>query len=226
MIKKLQKLKAKKGFTLVELIVVIAIIGVLAAILIPTMLGFVTSSRVTSANTTAAEIQKQINNFLTDADTAGYGMKKSNSAQANFTFKVDGDGAWSTTLARGAYAPGSAEDSAFKGSSTMAWADSTTGDVKANEGNKSDITDATTLMTRTLADVFPDLKGAYVYAYCEAGSCKYVAYSADGNEKPGSMPTEDDFKNGVYEWDGNTAGITSDGIILGTAPELKLGKAS
>ena len=31
MIKKLQALKAKKGFTLVELVVVIAIIGVLAA---------------------------------------------------------------------------------------------------------------------------------------------------------------------------------------------------
>ena len=43
MIKKLQKLKAKKGFTLVEVNVVIAIIGVRAAILIPKMLGCVTN---------------------------------------------------------------------------------------------------------------------------------------------------------------------------------------
>lgn len=221
MIKKLQKLKAKKGFTLVELIVVIAIIGVLAAILIPTMLGFVTSSRVTSANTTAAELQKQINNFLTDADTAGYGMKKSNTARASFTFKIDDTGAWATALTEGLYSPASSD--AFKGTKT--WGTEITG-VKANEGNKSDIEDATALMTRTLADVFPDVKSSYVFAYCVGGSCKYVAYSADGTDAPSSMPTEDDFKNGVYTWDGNTAGITSDGIILGTAPELKLGKAS
>lgn len=221
MIKKLQKLKAKKGFTLVELIVVIAIIGVLAAILIPTMLGFVTSSRVTSANTTAAELQKQINNFLTDADTAGYGMKKSNTAIASFTFKIDDTGTWGTTLSEGSYSPAASD--AFKGTKT--WGTEITG-VKANEGNKSDIEDATELMTRTLADVFPDVKSSYVFAYCVGGSCKYVAYSADGTDAPSSMPTEDDFKNGVYTWDGNTAGITSDGIILGTAPELKLGKAS
>lgn len=37
--------KRKKGFTLIELVVVIAIIGVLAAILVPVMMGYVRKSR-------------------------------------------------------------------------------------------------------------------------------------------------------------------------------------
>ena len=45
----IRRLHKKKGFTIVELVVVIAILGVLAAILIPTLLGITIRANVGSA---------------------------------------------------------------------------------------------------------------------------------------------------------------------------------
>ena len=76
----------RKGFTLIELIVVIAIIGVLAAILIPVMMGYTTKSRIASANTSARDLNTAISIALLDLSHADFQIHKLNAAQPyNYT---------------------------------------------------------------------------------------------------------------------------------------------
>lgn len=210
MIKFFQKLKAKKGFTLVELIVVIAIIGVLAAILIPTMLGYVTSSRVQSANSTAAEIKNMVNNFITDMDTKGYTFDRANPHEV--TIKVNAAAA----ATEGEGGSGATADAQFD-----------TGSFK------SDLDLINKALSEKVDNDFSFTK-CYAVVYIDKGKVLGCAYSSDGIDIS-SVITADSFKgkqnefagwsdtDGVLGGTGNTAGL-----IVGTAPQLtkKLGSGS
>lgn len=223
MIKYFQKLRAKKGFTLVELIVVIAIIGVLAAILIPTMLGYVTQSKVTSANSTAASIKNEIDAFLTQLDTVNKGMKKG-SVTSEITITVGGSastaaGDWKVAVTHG----GTGTDSAFNDGShwsTEAQAGTTKGDA-----------DHCKALAADLADLFPEIKTAQIKAYLRGGKTFGVLYVNGTATIPAevtgaiSWDSTADWPTGA-QWANDTAGIAKSGDIVGTAPVIPLDSSS
>lgn len=221
------KIKAKKrmkncGFTMVELIVVVAILGVLAAILIPTLLGITIRATVGSANTTASELKKQIGYFLTmaDANRKNY-MLMGEDCREVFTITIT-DGTWHIDAVQNpaAFSP-----------DTVTWGNAatvtqTTNTINSQYGEE--------LLGMYLRDVFPTITNGVIRANCIKGVCVSAWYTPDTtnisdiNDVPQFGTTAawvDDNGDEItkYRWDGTTAGISADGYVIGTAPALDLG---
>ena len=84
--------KKVKGFTLIELIVVIAIIAVLAAILIPNLMNWVGKSSLRTANTNAKAVATNSATILAELETAGVYLSSNGGSGTYIVANLDFEG--------------------------------------------------------------------------------------------------------------------------------------
>lgn len=201
--KRTAKAASKKGFTLIELVVVVAIIGVLAGLLVPTMLDAVTNSRIASAQQTAKVIRDRSAEFFTKMDTQ---MHTHVGEVQKVVITVD-NGTWSMT-----------------GGSAADWVDGVnhwnTLPGVSDPGN--DLRQNTELLS-SLAVSAQSIGTAYIEMYVEYAHVVGVTVIEGASAPAGTMPAAQDFADRTFGYGGgDRAGRMQDGTIIGTAPILSL----
>ena len=201
--KRTAKAASKKGFTLIELVVVVAIIGVLAGLLVPTMFDAVTNSRIASAQQTAKVIRDRSAEFFTKMDTQ---MHTHVGEVQKVVITVD-NGTWSMT-----------------GGSAADWVDGVnhwnTLPGVSDPGN--DPRQNTELLS-SLAVSAQGIGTAYIEMYVEYAHVVGVTVIEGASAPAGAMPAAQDFADRTFGYGGgDRAGRMQDGTIIGTAPILSL----
>lgn len=199
--KRTAKAASKKGFTLIELVVVVAIIGVLAGLLVPTMLDAVTNSRIASAQQTAKVIRDRSAEFFTKMDTQ---MHTHVGEVQKVVITVD-NGTWSMT-----------------GGSAADWVDGVnhwnTLPGVSDPGN--DPRQNTELLS-SLAVSAQSIGTAYIEMYVEYAHVVGVSVIEGASAPAGTMPAAQDFADRTFGYGGgDRAGRMQDGTVIGTAPIL------
>jgi type IV pilus assembly protein PilA len=93
----MKKLSTKKGFTLVELMIVVAIIGILAAIAIPNFIKFQARSKQSEAKTNLKGMFQAMKSFYAERD--GYGTNLQSvgfipERGNRYAYSIDSTGTW------------------------------------------------------------------------------------------------------------------------------------
>ncbi len=209
--------KRKKGFTLVELIVVIAIIGVLATVLVPTMMNVVLKARVASANKTADDIRDGVNMLLLQADMTHYGIIKSKVIKFDITVKKSGGNiVWTCSGAQS----GTYNNSNQRG---ITWGTQQSYTAGNDDGS---ITTGEKMICVSLSELFPKLDSASMVIVLNSGNCTFAAFTTDTDEV---MPESEypsvgsDGNPEAFDWDGKKSGISPSGNIIGTSPVVERG---
>lgn len=181
------------------------------------MLDYVVSSRVTSADTTAAQIRHAVDNWLTDIDTRGYGMKmnKDNVLVVYMGFSESNGG--------GEHGNKSCSTSDIAAAYTESMWKINTDVCEDGVFLENDFEDY-------MGDLLPEASGTAAVVI-RGGACKFAAFTpdSDGGTPADMSASEINERISAYmlgsdnyyfsDWSSGTSGIGSDGKIYGTYPK-------